>query len=168
MYANSHSEDPHWNLRPDRYALVPQTYAFSVEGKTVDPKQCRTNSCADGTDCSDYRRPDTSQFSEGTEPKIADLPPRSLLRHQDRGPNMSPLKLWLIVPLVFSQPAFAQGTVQQGVTAQPRKVISGPRYPVATQPSNNPFRDPIGQGVPPAPSANSYQNSNRTNVPTAR
>jgi len=82
---------------------------------------------------------------------------------------MSSFKIWLIVPLVFSAPAFAQGTTQQGATAgnsaQPRKVITGPRYPVATQPSNNPFRDPIGQGVPPAASANSRLNSNRTNNP---
>ena len=33
---------------------------------------------------------------------------------------------------------------------------------VATQPSNNPFQNPIGQGVPPAASANPSLNSGQT------
>jgi hypothetical protein len=83
---------------------------------------------------------------------------------------MSPLKLWLIIPLAVSAPAHAQGTMEQGVTTrgattQSQGVIVRQRTPVATQPSNDPFHNPIGQGVPPAASANSNQNSNRINVP---
>ena len=37
--------------------------------------------------------------------------------------------------------------------------------PVATQPSNSPFTNPINQPVPPATSLRPYSNSNRTNVP---
>ena len=78
---------------------------------------------------------------------------------------MSPLKLWVIIPLVVAAPALAQGTMQQGVTTQPRGTVVRSRTPVATQPSNDPFHNPIGQGVPPAASANSNQNGNQTNVP---
>jgi hypothetical protein len=78
---------------------------------------------------------------------------------------MSLLKLWLIIPLVFTGPALAQGKMQQGVTTQREGAVGRARTPVATQPSNNPFYNPIGQGVPPAVSANSNRNSNRTNVP---
>lgn len=83
--------------------------------------------------------------------------------------NVSPLKLLLIAPLVFAVPAYAQGTqqqgMQQGVNNRPQGTVGGSRTPVATQPSNNPFRNPIGQGVPPAASANPNLNSNQTNVP---
>jgi hypothetical protein len=78
---------------------------------------------------------------------------------------MSPIKLWLIIPLVAAAPALAQGTMQQGATTRSQTTAGSARTPVATQPSNDPFHNPIGQGVPPAPSANSNQNSNRTNVP---
>jgi hypothetical protein len=78
-----------------------------------------------------------------------------------------PLKLWLIIPFVFATPAFAQGTMQQGAT-QPQRTAGDSRTPVATQPSNDPFHNPIGQGVPPAASANSNQNGNRTNAPMTR
>jgi hypothetical protein len=78
--------------------------------------------------------------------------------------KMWPLKLLLIVPLVFSAPALGQGTQQKGVSAQPRGTTGGARTPIATQPTNNPFRNPIGQGVPPAASANSRQNGNQTNT----
>ena len=79
---------------------------------------------------------------------------------------MSPLKLWLIIPLVFAGPALAQGTKQQGLrTQQPQGTEGRGRTPVATQPSNNPFQNPIGQGVPPAASADSRRNGNITNVP---
>jgi hypothetical protein len=82
---------------------------------------------------------------------------------------MSPLRLFLIAPLVLAAPALAQGTMQQGATTQPQTTTAGgSRYPVATQPSNHPFHNPIGQGVPPAASANSNLNSNRTSVPLAR
>ena len=36
---------------------------------------------------------------------------------------------------------------------------------VATQPSNNPFADPIGLGVPPAVSTDPRRNTGRTNAP---
>jgi hypothetical protein len=79
---------------------------------------------------------------------------------------MSPLKLLLIVPLAVAGPVLAQGKPQQGVTTtKPQSTIGRARTPVATQPSNNPFYNPIGQGVPPAVSADSNRNSNRTNVP---
>jgi hypothetical protein len=74
---------------------------------------------------------------------------------------MFPSRLLVIVSLVFAAPALAQGT-QQG--AKNRNAIAGSRTPVATQPSNNPFQNPIGQGVPPATSANPGLNSNRTNI----
>jgi hypothetical protein len=70
--------------------------------------------------------------------------------------------------LVWTAPALAQGTQQ---TSRPQTYRSQTyttqqsRTPVATQPSNNPFVNPIGQGVPPAASANPNLNSNRTNVP---
>jgi hypothetical protein len=77
---------------------------------------------------------------------------------------MLPLRLLLIVPLVLASPSLAQGT-KQGTVNRAQHVTTGSRTPVATQPSNNPFRNPIGQGVPPAASANPNLNSNRTNVP---
>jgi hypothetical protein len=90
---------------------------------------------------------------------------------------MSPLKLWLIIALVippaFAGPALAQGTNQRNVTTQgtnqrnvtTQGTAARARTPVATQPSNDPFHNPIGQGVAPAASANSNQNGNITNVP---
>ena len=78
---------------------------------------------------------------------------------------MSPLKLLVIVPFAFAGPVLAQGKPQQGVTTKPQGTIGRARTPVATQPSNNPFYNPMGQGVPPAVSADSNRNSNRTNVP---
>jgi hypothetical protein len=78
---------------------------------------------------------------------------------------MSPaLSLLLIVPLIFAPPALAQGTMQQGATTQPRG-SSGRTGPVATQPSNSPFQNPIGQGVHPAASVYNTQKRNLTNVP---
>jgi hypothetical protein len=93
---------------------------------------------------------------------IADLSCKDPQQREDR--KMSPLKFLLIMPLVFAGPALAQGTHQKGVSAQPQGTTGGVRTPVATQPSNNPFRNPIGQGVPPAASANSRQNGNQTNT----
>jgi hypothetical protein len=81
---------------------------------------------------------------------------------------MLPSRLLLIVSLVFATPALAQGTQQQGQQGAKHRsqhTATGSRSPVATQPSNDPFRNPIGQGVPPAASANPNLNSNRTNVP---
>jgi hypothetical protein len=77
---------------------------------------------------------------------------------------MLPLRTLLIVPLVLAAPALAQGT-KQGTTNRSQHVTTGSRTPVATQPSNHPFQNPIGQGVPPAVSVNPNLNSNRTNVP---
>jgi hypothetical protein len=77
-------------------------------------------------------------------------------------------RLLLIVSLVVATPAFAQGTQQQGQQGaknRSQNATTGTQNPVATQPSNDPFRNPIGQGVPPAVSANPNLNSNRTNVP---
>jgi hypothetical protein len=55
-----HSEDPGLELTPGRYALVlkSQSYDFSVEGKTVDPKQCIERIVAsNGTYYSDCKSP---------------------------------------------------------------------------------------------------------------
>lgn len=71
-------------------------------------------------------------------------------------------RLLLMAPLIFATPALAQGT-QQGAAKRPQNA-QGTRAPVATQPSSNPFKNPIGQGVPPAASANPNLNSNRTNA----
>jgi hypothetical protein len=77
---------------------------------------------------------------------------------------MFPLRTLLIIHLVLAGPALAQGT-KQGTATRSQTVTTGSRTPVATQPSNHPFQNPIGQGVPPAVSANPNLNSNRTNVP---
>lgn len=72
------------------------------------------------------------------------------------------LRLLLIAPLVLATPTLAQGT-QQGATNRAQNAQAS-RTPVATQPSRNPFKNPIGQGVPPAASANPNLNSTRTNI----
>jgi ABC-type sugar transport system substrate-binding protein len=65
--------------------------------------------------------------------------------------------------LAFASSAFGQNAQK---TNRPQGYYgTQSRTPVATQPSNNPFSNPIGQGVPPAASANPNLNSNRTNVP---
>lgn len=62
--------------------------------------------------------------------------------------------------LALAVPALAQAGQK---TNRPQTNNSNQsRTPVATQPSNNPFSNPIGQGVPPAASANPNLNSNRT------
>lgn len=75
---------------------------------------------------------------------------------------MLPLRLLLVAPLIFAAPALAQNA-QQGTANRPQNA-QGTRTPVATQPSNDPFKNPIGQGAPPAASANSNLNGNRTNI----
>jgi hypothetical protein len=81
---------------------------------------------------------------------------------------MLSLRLLLIAPLVFATPALAQGTQQtqyQGAQQhRSQNATTGQRRPVATRPSNTPFQNPIGQGVPPAVSANPNLNSSRTNT----
>lgn len=76
-------------------------------------------------------------------------------------------KRFLIAALVstVAAPTFAQNTQQRNTTVRSQGHITGSRSPVVTQPSNNPFQNPIGQGVPPAASSNPNLNSNRTNVP---
>jgi hypothetical protein len=84
---------------------------------------------------------------------------------------MPSLKLWFVIPLAFSAPALAQGTMQQGaaMTIPTQRTAGVARTPVATQPlSSDPFRNPIGQGVSPAVSANSNRNGNWINVPPDR
>lgn len=83
---------------------------------------------------------------------------------------MSVAKLLLSSALIslLTVPAFAQGTQQNANGRQSHtspNYARGSRSPVATQPSNNPFQNPIGQGVPPAASANPALNSNRTFAP---
>jgi hypothetical protein len=72
---------------------------------------------------------------------------------------MCPLRILLIASFVLASPALAQSTKNRS-----QNTFAGSRTPVATQPSNNPFQNPIGQGVPPAASANPNLNSNRTNI----
>jgi hypothetical protein len=80
---------------------------------------------------------------------------------------MLSLRLCLIAALVFATPALAQGTKQQQYqdARQHRSSTAtiGARRPVATRPSNNPFQNPIGQGIPPAVSADPSRNSGQTN-----
>jgi hypothetical protein len=61
-----------------------------------------------------------------------------------------------IALLLLANSAFAQNQQQR----QPRSRPANSPYccAVPTQPSNNPFSDPIGQGVPPAASAQPYWN----------
>jgi hypothetical protein len=64
--------------------------------------------------------------------------------------------------LACATPALAQGTQN---TNRSQTTTTQSRTPVATQPSNNPFSNPIGQGVPPAASANPNLNGTRTYPP---
>lgn len=77
---------------------------------------------------------------------------------------MFALRLLLIAPLVFASPVLAQGTQRSGNAPLSHGGAAGSRMPAATRPSNNPFSNPIGQGVPTATSAGSNHNSNGTNV----
>lgn len=77
---------------------------------------------------------------------------------------MSGIRLVIVALLVTITAAnvLAQGTQRP---ARPSTGNSQARPPVATQPSNNPFSNPIGQGAAPAVSSNPNLNSGRTNVP---
>ena len=69
----------------------------------------------------------------------------------------------LLASLAISSAAYAQTENQKRKGAQGNAV--------ATQPSNNPFSNPLGQPIPPAVSvnpANPSQNTGRTNVPLQR
>jgi hypothetical protein len=84
---------------------------------------------------------------------------------------MSPLKLLLVIPLMVAMPVLAQqkgGTGTTTTTTQSQRTVGGSRGAVAIQPpTNNPFQNPIGQGVAPAANANSNRNSNViTTTPT--
>ncbi len=78
----------------------------------------------------------------------------------------------VLIVVMLSGPAVAQGTnqTQQGVSSS-RGGTTGTnnsRNAVATQPSNNPFQNPIGQGVAPAANADPARNSNQSNVTLPR
>lgn len=71
---------------------------------------------------------------------------------------------------ILTAPTLAQGTQQNAYGGQrqgpsPQGSFRAPGAPVATRPSDNPFQNPIGQGVPPAVSANPARNSNLTSAP---
>ena len=85
---------------------------------------------------------------------------------------MTALKLLAFVLVILPLSAYAQGTAQSGSANRNRVngatggAITGAtpyRGPVATQPSNNPFQNPISQGTPPAASSTGSQNIGRTN-----
>lgn len=71
----------------------------------------------------------------------------------------------LLVAVLLMDVANAQQVFEPNRTRPGHAVRNGSA--VATQPSNNPFVNPLGQ-VPPAVSARGYPNSNRTNVPLDR
>ncbi|WP_284270143.1 hypothetical protein [Bradyrhizobium iriomotense] len=69
------------------------------------------------------------------------------------------------VLLTLSMSAHAGGAAQPSQSSSSNLSTAGnSRFPVATQPNSNPFRNPIAQGAPPAVSANPAINSNQTNV----
>ena len=74
----------------------------------------------------------------------------------------------LLVAALLMDAAAAQQVFESNSQRPRHGVGQGSRGAVATQPSNNPFVNPLGQGVPPAASARGYPNSNRTNVPLDR
>jgi hypothetical protein len=78
---------------------------------------------------------------------------------------MSLTRLLAIALILGPGSAFAQGTQQSNPRARVSGTATTGRAAVATQPSNNPFQNPIGQSLPPAVSTNSNLNNNRTNVP---
>jgi hypothetical protein len=64
--------------------------------------------------------------------------------------------------------AAAQGTSQSNATRQAPRT-NGVRYPSATQTNNNnPFQNPIGQGVAPATNANPARNNQVSMPATSR
>ena len=75
------------------------------------------------------------------------------------------------IALALASPAFAQASNQPQQGMQPRTSGAGvgaygSRGGVAIQPNNNnPFKNPIGQGVPPAVSANPARNGNQISAP---
>jgi hypothetical protein len=68
-----HSEDPALELTLGRYALIMKTqvYDFSVEGLTVDSRQCIERTVAsNGTFYSDCKSPDASSSLDGRDWKL--------------------------------------------------------------------------------------------------
>ena len=74
----------------------------------------------------------------------------------------------LLVAALLMDVASAQQIFESNSQRSRHGARHGSGNAVATQPSNNPFVNPLGQGVPPAVSARGYPNSNRTNVPLDR
>jgi hypothetical protein len=76
------------------------------------------------------------------------------------------IKLIGLILMLLSSQALAQGTQQSLQTGgRPSSSARIGGYAVPTQPSSDPFRDPLGQGVPPAASSVPRFNNNRTQVP---
>jgi hypothetical protein len=72
-----------------------------------------------------------------------------------------------LVALGAISSASAQGTSQSNASARQGANRNAVRYPSATQPNNNnPFQNPIGQGVAPATNVNPARN-NQVSVPAA-
>jgi hypothetical protein len=82
---------------------------------------------------------------------------------------MKPIKLAIcLIALGSISSAAAQGTSQSGAGgSRQAKSPNGIRYPSSTQPTNNnPFQNPIGQGVAPATNANAARNGSQISAPT--
>lgn len=72
-----------------------------------------------------------------------------------------------LVALGAISSASAQGTSQSNASSRQRATPNGVRYPSATQPNNNnPFQNPIGQGVAPATNVNPARN-NQVSTPAS-
>lgn len=77
------------------------------------------------------------------------------------------IAFFLAICVIWSSSAFAQagGTSNNSVgsanSSQPSRQNRGTTL---TQPSNSPFQNPIGQGVPPAASTTNHNNSGATSV----
>jgi hypothetical protein len=75
------------------------------------------------------------------------------------------IKLLVPILLLVSSQVWAQGTGQSAQTgSRPSATLRTGGIAVPTQPSSDPFRNPLMQGVPPAASSNRFRD-NRTSVP---
>ena len=74
-------------------------------------------------------------------------------------------RMAILAILLLATQALAQGTSQEPkrINRTHPGVTTGGA--VATQPSSSPFKNPIGQGVPPAVSSTPSRNQNQTAVP---
>ena len=76
------------------------------------------------------------------------------------------IKVIAQIVLLLSSQALAQGTEQRVYGRGPPATSARTGgIAVPTQPSSDPFRNPLLQGVPPAVSSRSRFNNNRTYVP---